>query len=152
MEEYKVLTKDLKLVDPKDYHFGYGEEDFQYLVRKEALGEVVSKGKAPLCTAFMKRVGIEWEEMSDRGHQRYQPRAALMFELASEYAAQRATSLGFPVYPIKGTNLFNLDEPAVKEHANLFGDRLYQVEAEGRRFVMITGKNNLLSFLLGLSK
>jgi threonyl-tRNA synthetase len=43
---------------------------------------------------------------------------------------------GIPVLQVKGSNLFNLRERAVKEHADLFGDRLYSVEVEDDEFVM----------------
>jgi len=43
---------------------------------------------------------------------------------------------GIPVSMVRGTNLFNLKEKAVKEHADLFGDRLYTVETEKNRYVM----------------
>ncbi|MFQ5793643.1 MAG: aminoacyl--tRNA ligase-related protein [Candidatus Bipolaricaulia bacterium] len=39
-----------------------------------------------------------------------------------------------PVFIVKGTNMFDLSEPAVREHAELFGDRLYKIEdAEQKR-------------------
>ena len=34
------------------------------------------------------------------------------------------------VYTVKGTNMFDLEEGPVAEHAKLFGDRLYKVETE----------------------
>jgi threonyl-tRNA synthetase len=37
---------------------------------------------------------------------------------------------------VKGTNMFSLDEPAVKEHADLFGDRLYSIDTGKRSFIL----------------
>jgi threonyl-tRNA synthetase len=37
---------------------------------------------------------------------------------------------------VKGTNMFSLDEPAVKEHADLFGDRLYTINTGKKSFIL----------------
>jgi threonyl-tRNA synthetase len=44
--------------------------------------------------------------------------------------------LGIPVMTVKGTNMFNVEEPAVKEHADLFGDRLYFVDTGDKRLIL----------------
>ncbi|MEE9268392.1 MAG: aminoacyl--tRNA ligase-related protein, partial [Thermoplasmata archaeon] len=54
----------------------------------------------------------------------------------ADYAHQVAQDLGLPVYPLRGTNMFDLAERAVAEHAELFGDRLYTVETDKRSFVL----------------
>ena len=38
--------------------------------------------------------------------------------------------------PPPSTNMFNLKEKAVKEHADLFGDRLYSIEFDDNKFVL----------------
>jgi threonyl-tRNA synthetase len=45
-------------------------------------------------------------------------------------------SLGIPVYRVRGTNMFDLENKAIQEHANLFGQRMYKVEVEGKSYVM----------------
>ncbi|MDH4123983.1 MAG: threonine--tRNA ligase, partial [Thermoplasmata archaeon] len=80
--------------------------------------------------------GIGWEEMSDSGHMHWEPKAALMFDLIGDYSTLIAQSLDVPVYLMKGTNMFNVQEPAVREHAELFGDRLYMIEEGKKTFIM----------------
>lgn len=135
-KEYLIFTEEGKTCFPDDYKFGEDEENFRLLVEKEALGVELKGGGEPEYIRHMKKFGIDWETMSDVGHMRYGPQASLIFDLIAEYSGHVANSIGIPVYSLKGTNMFNLDLPPVREHAELFGDRLYQVDVEKKSFVM----------------
>jgi len=135
-KEYLILAEDGKTYSPEDYKFKESKEDFRLLVEKEALGKELKGGGEPEYIRHMKKFGIDWETMSDVGHMHYGPQASLIFDLVAEYSRQVAESIGIPVYSVKGTNMFNLDLPPVREHAELFGDRLYQVDVEKKSFVM----------------
>jgi len=132
---YKVLALDGSLCDPTEYQFKAGEEEFRILVEKEALKKGLTGGE-PRFLEYCKKFGIEWENFSDQGHMRYSPEGVMLFDLISEYSWDAITSLGLPILQVKGTNLFDLSVPAVKEHADLFGSRLYRIEAENKSFVM----------------
>jgi threonyl-tRNA synthetase len=135
-KEYLIFTEEGKTCSPDDYKFRENEENFRLLVEKEALGMELKGGGEPEYIRHMKKFGIDWETMSDVGHMRYGPQASLIFDLIAEYSGCVANSIGIPVYSLKGTNMFNLDLPPVREHAELFGDRLYQVHVEKKTFVM----------------
>jgi len=60
----------------------------------------------------------------------------LMFDLVSDYSTQIVNDVNLPIYMVKGTNMFSLDEPAVREHADLFGDRLYSIDTGKRSFIL----------------
>ncbi|HKZ45221.1 MAG TPA: threonine--tRNA ligase [archaeon] len=135
-KEYLILDKDGKTYSPKDYKFKKGEEDFKFLVEKEALGIESKGGKEPEYIKHCKKFGIELEPMSDVGHMRYNPIGDLIYKLVAEHSQKAATSIGIPVYVVHGTNMFNLDFQPVREHAQLFGDRLYTVEVENKKFIM----------------
>ncbi len=134
---FKIVTNDGKFSEVQDFDFGKCDENFKIMVDKEALGKSL-KGttQEPRYISFCKKFGVDWERMSDVGHMRYGPKAAMIFELISDYSYEVSRDLGLPVYSVKGTNMFNLKEKAVSEHAELFGDRLYQLEMEGRKLVM----------------
>ena len=132
---YKILALDGNLYDPAEYQFKAGEDEFRILVEKEALKKGLSGGE-PRFLEYCKKFGIEWENFSDQGHMRYSPEGVMLFDLISEYSWDAITSLGLPILQVKGTNLFDLSVPAVKEHADLFGSRLYRIEAENKSFVM----------------
>ena len=133
---YRILTPDMRLHSPEAYEFKPGEEEFRSLVEKEALKKGLKGGGKPRYLAYCKKFGVEWESFSDLGHMRYGPEATLIFDLISDYAEMLADSLGIPVYKVRGTNMFDLAIPAVKQHAQLFGGRLYTVRSGSRRLVM----------------
>jgi len=133
--KYAVMDLSGRLYKPEEYQFNPGEDDFRALVEKESLRKDLVGGE-PHYIAYCKKFGIEWEPFSDVGHMRYGPEGTLIFELISDYSWQVAQSLGIPIYRVRGTNMFDLSVPAVKEHADLFGGRLYEVSLDDRSFVL----------------
>ncbi len=132
---YKILALDGKLYDPENYQYKTGEEEFRVLVEKEALKKGLTGGE-PRFLEYCRKFGIEWENFSDQGHMRYSPEGVMIFDLISEYSWDVVKSVGIPIFQVKGTNMFDLSVPAVKEHADLFGSRLYRIESENKSFVM----------------
>lgn len=132
---YKILALDGRLYEPEEYVFKTGEDDFRTLVEKEALKKALPGGE-PRYLEYCKKFGIEWENFSDQGHMRYSPEGVMMFDLISEYSWNAVRAVGLPIFQVKGTNMFDLSIPAVKEHAELYGSRLYRLELENKSFVM----------------
>jgi threonyl-tRNA synthetase len=132
---YKVLALDGNLYDPEEYAFKPGEDEFRVLVEKEALKKGLPGGE-PRYLEYCKKFGIEWENFSDVGHMRYSPEGVMIFDLISEYSWSTVNTVGLPILQVKGTNMFDLAVPAVKEHADLFGSRLYRLDVENKSFVM----------------
>ncbi|MEM2237491.1 MAG: threonine--tRNA ligase [Candidatus Caldarchaeum sp.] len=133
---YAILTLDGRLISPeKVYDIDVGE-GFRLLVEKEALGKSAEEVEEPVHNKVLRRLGIDWEELSDSGHMHFGPEGALLYELISDYASQIVRELGFPVYFVKGTNLFSLESKPIREHASLFGQRMYRVEVDGSPHVM----------------
>ncbi|MBS7645519.1 MAG: threonine--tRNA ligase [Candidatus Bathyarchaeia archaeon] len=133
--EYRILTPDGGEYDPAEYEFPSGEEDFKALVLKEALKRE-TPGGTPRLLDYCRKFGIDWEPFSDVGHMRYGPEASIMFDLIGQYSMDLVRSLGIPVFYVRGSNMFNLAEPPVMEHAKLFGDRLYELAVDNRRLVL----------------
>lgn len=135
-KKYFVLTKEGNLIEAEKYEFKKGEEDFRVLVEQEAFGVKEKENIQPKYLKLMKKFGIEWEEMSDLGHMRYGPLGSFILEMLEEYVRTVVSSLPFPVYFVKGTNMFNLKEKEIAEHASLFGQRMYVVNSEDRQLVL----------------
>ena len=133
--EYAVLDTNGMIYDPKAYTFRPDQNDFKMLVEKEAFKTGLHGGK-PRFLDYCRKFGLEWEPYSDLGHMRYGPEADLMFELVADYSWNVANTLGIPVFEIRGTNMFDLSVEPVKEHAELFGGRLYQVELDEKSYVL----------------
>jgi threonyl-tRNA synthetase len=133
--KYMIMDSSGKLYDVKDYIHRPGEEEFKILVEKEALKSGLAGGE-PHFLEYCKKFGIEWESYSDAGHMRYGPEASFMFELIGDYSLSVAERIGIPIFQIKGTNMFDLSVKAVKEHADLFGARLYKLDLDTKSFVL----------------
>ncbi len=133
--EYLILKVDGETAEPKEYKFKKDEEDIKTLVEKEVFKKEAAGGE-PRIIGILNRFGFEWEPSSDSGHMRYGPKAALMVELAGDYAWQSVNELNIPSFLIKGTNLFNLNVPAIREHADLFGERLYTIRVDNEEFIL----------------
>ncbi len=135
-KEYLILTEDGMTYNPEDYVCKPEEANFRLLVEKEALGKESQARDEPEYIRHMKKFGFDWEDMSDSGHMHYSPEATFIYDSVAAYSSNVVDSLSLPVYRVKGTNMFNLDLPPVKEHAELFGDRLYRVDVENRSFIL----------------
>lgn len=133
--EYLILSLENETVHPEKYSYKKDEENLKILVEKEALKREAVGGE-PRIINMLKRFGFEWEPYSDSGHMRYGPKAALMVGLVGDYAWQSVNELGIPSFSIMGTNLFNLNVPAIKEHADLFGERLYTISLDQEEYVL----------------
>lgn len=134
-KRYYILTPDGKMYDPTQYVFKDGEEEFKILVDKEVFGKEVEGGQGKILR-YLKKFGFEWEEISDRGHMRYQPHATVILEAVALYSWVIASSLGIPVFRIRGTNMFSLRIEPVKQHADLFGERMYEVTIDNDVFIL----------------
>lgn len=133
-KKYFVLTPSGEVYEPEEY-LEKASKEMRILIEKEALGKEIGEVENPvneLCSKF----GFEWEPMGDYGHMRYEPHASLLIDAVSEYAWLLARSLGIPVLKIRGTNMFDLSSKPVYEHAQLYGDRLYEIWTDRKHLVL----------------
>ncbi|MEM2095236.1 MAG: threonine--tRNA ligase [Candidatus Caldarchaeum sp.] len=135
-KKYAILSLDGRLLDPEKVYDIAVDEEFKLLVEKEALGKTAPEVEEPAHNKVFKRLGIAWEELSDSGHMHFGPEGALVYDLISDYASQIVRELGFPVYFVKGTNMFSLESKPIREHASLFGQKMYRVDVDGSPHVM----------------
>ncbi|MCC6053689.1 MAG: hypothetical protein LM569_05790, partial [Desulfurococcaceae archaeon] len=134
VKEYYIVTPMGEVYTPDKFDYtNYSE--LKVLVDKEVYGRELEGGENRV-NYYCKKFGLEWEPMGDHGHMRYSPYAAVIVEAVSRYSWQVARSLGTPVFRVMGTNMFNLKEKPVYEHAVLFGDRLYEVEVDNEKYVL----------------
>lgn len=134
-ERFMILMPDGSEMQISD--FKGGSPCMKEMIAKEALKKDNEPLKGePEYLRLCKKFGIQWESMSDVGHMSMASPGALMFDLISDYSTDIVNDVGIPLYMVKGTNMFSLDEPAVKEHAELFGDRLYTIDTGKKQFIL----------------
>jgi len=130
--EYYVLTPDGKLYYPEE--FAGGDEGFRALLEKEALGEKREFKRSPHID-YMKRLKLaEVEPLSDAGHLTYLPKGTLIMDLLMDYSLSVVRRIGG--LPVRTSIMYDLNTPAIKEHASLFGQRMYKVKPFKREFVL----------------
>ncbi len=119
---------------------GVFNEELKTLIEKEVMKKETSKKIDINYNEVFKKFGFEWEELSDSGHMRYGPKAAIMYDLAVDYIRQQifkeGLKAGIKVFEIKGTNLFSLEHEAIRTHTQLFGERMYTIETDKREHVL----------------
>ncbi|MEM0198879.1 MAG: threonine--tRNA ligase [Desulfurococcaceae archaeon] len=133
-KKFYIMTPDGVLHDPGSFDYTNYPE-LKILVDKEVYGVELEGGENRV-NDYCRKFGFEWEFMGDHGHMRYGPYATPIIEAVMRYSWKVVQSLGIPVYKVMGTNMFNLKEKPVYEHALLFGDRLYEVEVDNERYVL----------------
>ena len=112
------------------------DEELRRLIEKEALDQPLPEIEESEIVKHLRKFGFEREPMSDVGHMRYEPEAALLVDLVAEYSRIVANKVGIPVFYVKGTNMFSLEHPAIRRHAELFGERMYELEMDNKRLVL----------------
>ena len=130
--EFYVLTPDGKLYYPEE--FKGGDEGFRSLLAKEALGESRAFKRSPHIEYMKKLKLAEVEPLSDAGHLTYLPKGTLIMDLLMDYSLSVVRRIGG--LPVKTSIMYDLNIPAIKEHANLFGQRMYKVKPFKREFVL----------------
>lgn len=159
IEKYKDINKISEdISDIKEYEYldkSIFNDEFVKMLNKEALGYSYEPKERNLVAEALERFGFEWELNSDYGHMRYKSYASLIIDLISDYMINLARNLEFPVYIIKGTNMFDLKQGPVSEHAKLFGERMYTVSTDKSNFVLryaacfqqfLIAKDSILSY------
>lgn len=134
-KKYYILTPEGNLIKPEEYIFTDKDLELKILVEKEVFRKE-SEGGEGRVQYYFRKFGFEWEEFSDRGHLRYEPHATLILEAVSMYSWRVASSLGIPVFRVRGTNMFSLIVEPIKQHADLFGERMYEIKMDSDRFVL----------------
>ncbi len=134
--KYLVVTPEGERYEPEEFlRRSSVPDDLRRLIEKEALGVELGEVETPVLR-YCRKFGFEWEPYSDYGHMRYEPHATVIMEAVSRYSWMVAQRLGIPVLRVRGTNMFDLAVPAVREHAELFGDRLYDLWADRKHLVL----------------
>ena len=131
-DEYYILDVDGKLYYPEE--FEYKDELFKALIDQEVFKKPVKRGVAPHINIMKKLKLAEYEPYTDSGHLTYLPKGALIMDLLAQRSQDVAMRYG--AMPVKSSILYDLEVPAIKEHAGLFGQRMYKVSPEKRSFVL----------------
>lgn len=130
--EYYIVDIEGNIYYPEEYD--YKDEYFKALVDHEVFKKEVKRKKSPHIDLMKKLKLAEHEPYTDSGHLTYLPKGALVLDLLADRSLQVVLALG--AMPVKSSILYDLNIDAIKEHAKLFGQRMYKVKSEKRTFVL----------------
>ena len=143
-----IIKKDGEVVDASLYIKNVDENSvFAKFVNREAFG-VEAKNEGSDYVLFAQKLGFSWEENADVGFLQYDYKANFIMRLVKEYARNLVNKIGFPIYEVSGSNVFDLSHPVVKEYADLYGDRLFQFKS-GKKDVVMSYDASYPQFNLG---
>lgn len=137
--KFFILNQEARAIAVNDYLKRADIElEFEQFVRRNALKQalVEPSNDKPAYLAHANQFGFNWEPNADGGHVQYNYKADLMKRLVEAYARELVHDLGLPVYEVGGANMFSLKHPVVEAYAQLYGDRLYQIQSAKSRVVM----------------
>src|SRR3989344_6193063 len=139
--KYLVIKKDGNVVKAEEHLLSKSlPEKFRRFIELEAGINKENQEKVnperPSYLSYAQKLGFGWEENADVGFVQYDYKGALIMRLVKEYARQLVNKIGFPIYEVHGSNIFDLSHPVVKAYADLFGDRLFQFKSGKKDVVM----------------
>lgn len=136
--KYLVINKNNEIIDAKEYlKYLKDSSEFYLFVKREAFGYDIRINRSESSYLFYaQKFGFNWEQNADIGFVQYDYRANLIMRLVKEYSRMLVHQIGFPIYEIQGSNIFDLSHPVVEAYAKLYSDRLFQFESGNKKVVM----------------
>jgi len=127
-----ILEEDGEAYPVDDYN--YKNKTLKQLVRHEQ-GHSEDTGKQPPHVRLMKEKQLASNEPSaDVGHIRWYPKGKLVKDLLGDYVYDLVTKRG--AMPVETPVMYDLADPAIREHAEKFGERQYRLKTKHRELML----------------
>lgn len=148
--KFYILDGD-KTIELSDFDFdSYSKEnnseDLKKLMEYE-IGQGTSTGDEPPHVKIMKEKELcDYEPSADVGHLKWFPKGRLIRDLLSDYVYNLVVDNG--AMPIETPIMYDLNDKAISEHAEKFGERQYKVQTKRElmlRFACCFGAFRVLS-------
>ncbi|WP_456372776.1 threonine--tRNA ligase [Methanocaldococcus sp.] len=111
------------------------DEELLALAKHELGIKENKEREEPPHVKFIKEKDIcSYEEASDPGHFRWYPKGKLIRDLLADYVYNMVINLG--AMPVETPIMYDLGNPAIREHADKFGERQYRFR-QGNRELML---------------
>ena len=127
-----ILEEDGQTYPVDDYN--YKTKTLKQLIDHE-LGKSKDTGKQPPHVRLMKEKELASNEPSaDVGHIRWYPKGKLVKDLLSDYVYNLVVERG--AMPVETPVMYDLADPAIREHAAKFGERQYRLKTKHRELML----------------
>lgn len=130
--KFYIMEEDGTSYDVHDYK--YQNKTLKQLVDHEE-GIHKDTGKQPPHVQLMKEKELASNEPSaDVGHIRWYPKGKLVKDLLGDYVYSLVTKRG--AMPVETPVMYDLADPAIREHAEKFGERQYRLKTKHRELML----------------
>lgn len=131
--QFFILEEDGEKYDVDDYN--YENKTLKQLVNHEQGVSHEDSGKQPPHVKLMKEKELASNEPSaDVGHIRWYPKGKLVKDLLGDYVYDLVTERG--AMPVDTPVMYDLADPAIREHAAKFGERQYRLKTKHRELML----------------
>ena len=128
-----ILEEDGSSYDADEYN--YQNKTLKQLVNHEQGLSHEDSGKQPPHVKLMKEKELASNEPSaDVGHIRWYPKGKLVKDLLADYVYNLVTERG--AMPVDTPVMYDLADPAIREHAAKFGERQYRLKTKHRDLML----------------
>lgn len=137
-KKYYVINKKSEIKKAENYiRSKISSKEFERFVRSELSFDKRNNNKgASDYLEISKKFGFNWEENADIGLMQYDYKANLIMKILKSYARELVDDIGFPIFEVRGSNIFDLSHPVVQAYSKLYGERLYQFKSGKKDVVM----------------
>ena len=104
--------------------FEYDNKDLEQLVAYELGVGASDEGEPPHVKIMREKGFCDYEEASDVGNLKWYPKGKLVRDLLIDYVYNYVVDLG--AMPVETPIFYDLDNDAIREHAEKFGERQYR--------------------------
>lgn len=110
--------------------------EFRILLEQEVGGKSPGESERSEYAKYAKKFGFGWEKHADIGFMSMDYKAHFMHRLVKEYARKIVHNIGFPIYEVSGSRMFDMAHPVVHAYADLYGERLFQPSMGKKKMVL----------------
>ena len=130
---FYILEENGDVYDANDYN--YTVKTLKQLVNHEQGNSHEDTGKQPPHVKLMKEKELASNEPSaDVGHIRWYPKGKLVKDLLGDYVYDLVTERG--AMPVDTPVMYDLADPAIREHAAKFGERQYRLKTKHKELML----------------
>lgn len=131
--KFYILEEDGTQYDADEYN--YQNKTLKQLVNHEQGLSHEDSGKQPPHVKLMKEKELASNEPSaDVGHIRWYPKGKLVKDLLGDYVYNLVTERG--AMPVDTPVMYDLADPAIREHAAKFGERQYRLKTKHKELML----------------
>lgn len=144
--KYYIFESDSKVFAISDYKFSELNHYLKLLVEDEHATEGSIVKQNPKLNAFIKRMGFDWDPLSEAGHMRQFPYAVAILSSIEKYiwavVSEFCEAQKIPLYRISGGELVDADQANIKKQLALimqnlmYGTNIYNVAADNHALIL----------------